>query len=209
MTHLTDPEMVDLLDDSLSASRSAHLDDCARCRETAAALRDARTRAEAVDVPEPSPLFWEMFSMRVHDAVRDAAVSEPGGGWLAWTRTPGVKWALSGALLTLLLVAGVWEATAPNRISRAPRIASAVVPETSTDAVGFDSLDPAADPDPADDVAWDLVRTVADDVSWDDGAVDRMGMRPGSAERAVDMLTTAERTELARLLEAELKQPGA
>ena len=80
----------------------------------------------------------------------------------------------------------------------------------SPDAAGFDALDPAADPaDPADDVAWDLVRTVADDVSWDDGTVDGMGMRPGSAERAVGMLTTAERTELARLLEAELKQPGA
>jgi hypothetical protein len=209
MTHLTDPEMVDLLEDSLSASRVAHLDDCARCRDTGAALRYARARAEAVDVPEPSPLFWEMFSVRVHDAVRDAAVAEPGGGWLGWARTPGVKWALSGALLTLLLVAGVWEATAPKRMSRAPRVAAAV-PEISADAVGFDSLDPAADPaDAADDAAWDLVRTVADDVSWDDGAVDGMGMRPGSAERAVAMLTTAERTELARLLEAELKQPGA
>ena len=206
MTHLTDPEMVDLLDESLPASRVAHLDACACCRETAAALRDARRRAEAVDVPEPSPLFWEMFSVRVHDAVRDAAAAQPGGGWLAWTRTPGVKWAFSGALLTLLLVAGVWEATAPKRISRAPQVAGAVAPEMSPGAAGLDALDSA---DPADDAAWDLVSTVADDVSWDDGAVDRMGMRPGSAERAVDMLTTAERTELARLLEAELKQPGA
>jgi len=106
-----------------------------------------------------------------------------------------------------LLVAGVWEATAPKATSRAPRGASAVIAEASPDAAGFDSLDPAADA--ADDAAWDLVRTVADDVSWDDGAVDGMGMRPGSAERAVGMLTTAERTELARLLEAELKQPGA
>ena len=70
MTHLTDPEMVDLLDESLTASRAAHVAACARCRETAAALRAARARAEAVDVPEPSPLFWEMFSVRVHDAVR-------------------------------------------------------------------------------------------------------------------------------------------
>jgi len=203
MTHLTDLEMVDLLDDSLPASRAAHLDTCARCRETAAALCDARTRAEAVNVPEPSPLFWEMFSVRVHDAVRDAAIANP-SGWLTWMSAPGVRWAFSGALLTLLLVAGVWEATAPKGISRVPHVAGGVVPEILPDAVGFESLDPAAD-----EKAWDLVRTVADDVSWDDGTVDGMGMRPGSAERAVDMLTTAERTELARLLEAELKQPGA
>jgi len=207
MTHLTDPEMVDLLDESLPASRTAHVDDCARCRETAAALRAARTRAEACDVPEPSPLFWEMFSARVHDAVRETATAEPAGGWLAWARTPGMKWAFSGALLTLLLVAGVWEATAPKRISRMPHAAGAVIPETSPDAPSFDTL--VSDADPADDAAWDLVRTVADEVSWDDGAVDGMGMRPGSAERAVGMLTTAERIELARLLEAELKQPGA
>ena len=75
MTHLTDVEMVDLLDESLPASRAAHVDACARCRETAAALRAARTRAEAVDVPEPSPLFWEMFSVRVHDAVRETAIA--------------------------------------------------------------------------------------------------------------------------------------
>ena len=110
MTHLTDPEMIDLLDEILPASRAAHVDACARCRETAAALRAALTRAEAVDVPEPSPLFWEMFSVRVHDAVRETGIGEPGGGWLAWARTPGAKWAFSGALLTLLLVAGVWEA---------------------------------------------------------------------------------------------------
>ena len=207
MSHLTDVEMVDLLDGSLPPVRAAHVDACARCRESAAALREALTRAETVDVPEPSPLFWEMFSVRVHDAVRDAPIAEPGGGWLAWAGTPGVKWAFSGALLTLLLVAGVWQATAPKRTARAPHGATAVVSEMSPDAGGVDSLDPAADP--AADEAWDLVRTVADDVSWDDGTVDGMGMRPGSAERAVDMLTTAERTELARLLEAELKQPGA
>lgn len=207
MSHLTDLEMVDLLDGSLPPARAAHVDGCARCRESASALRETLTRAETVDVPEPSPLFWEMFSARVHDAVRDASIAEPGGGWFAWAGTPTVKWAFSGALLTLLLVAGAWQATAPRRTPRAPHVASAVVSEMSPDASAFDSFDPAADPAEAE--AWDLVRTVADDVSWDDGTVDGMGMRPGSAERAVGMLTAAERTELARLLEAELKQPGA
>jgi hypothetical protein len=203
MTHLTEVEMVELLDDSLSPARAAHVDACGRCRETLAALSEARMQAEALQMPEPSPLFWEMFSGRVHEAVREAAIAEPRTDWRAWIRTPGVKWAFSGALLTLLLVAGVWKATAPRMVA-VTRGAAIAVRDASNESAGFEARDSAADEE-----AWSLVRTVADEVSWDDAAIDRMDMRPGSAERAVDMLTTAERTELVRLLEAELKQPGA
>ncbi len=54
--------------------RAAHLETCAACREQAAALaRDARATRRAVDVPEPSPLFWEHFSARVRDGASTAS----------------------------------------------------------------------------------------------------------------------------------------
>jgi hypothetical protein len=62
--------------------------------------------------------------------------------------------------------------------------------------------------DPDTDEAWALVRTVADDLSWDDAAAEGVGVRPGSAERAMMTLTVDERSELVRLLQAETKQPG-
>ena len=111
-----------------------------------AALRARRSSGRSGAVAA----FLGEFSARVRDAVRETGIGEPGGGWLAWARTPGAKWAFSGALLTLLLVAGVWEATAPKRVSRAPRAAGAVVAEMSPDAAGFDALEsgrrPTADP---------------------------------------------------------------
>ncbi len=65
------------------------------------------------------------------------------------------------------------------------------------------------DPDPETDEAWALVRTVADDLPWDDATEEGLGVRPDSAERALATLTRDERSELARLLEAATKQPGA
>ena len=44
--------------------------------------------------------------------------------------------------------------------------------------------------DPETDEAWSLVRTVADDVTWDDAAADGFGVRPGSVEHA---MATADR----------------
>ncbi len=65
------------------------------------------------------------------------------------------------------------------------------------------------DADPETDEAWALVRTVADDVAWDDAAAEGLGVRPGSPSARMATLTGEERSELVRLLEAETKQPGA
>jgi hypothetical protein len=224
MTHLTEVELVDLLDGALAASRERHLDECDSCRATATRMREAFARATDSGMPEPSPLFWEHFSARVHDGVRGAEPDQP-SRWFGWAQgatlfnagfnaafnsgsTSG-KWAMSGALLTLLLVtgvwAGVWRANAPVPEKLASPASTASVADGAPDA-DPDALDAF---DPETDEAWALVGTVADDVRWDDAAADGFGVRPGSVEHAMVTLTGAERSELVRLLEAETKQPGA
>jgi hypothetical protein len=213
MKHLTEAELVDLVDGALLPSRRTHLEACDRCRSAEAELREMLARAGDVEIPEPSPLFWEHFSARVHAGVHDAGTSEPsrwfGSGanpvWLASGR-----WAGAGALLTLLLVAVVWRASAPAPGRVAPATTASVSGTGSnadTDVLANDELiDDAFDPDT--DEAWALVRTVADDVSWDDAAAEGVGVRPGSAEPEMATLSVDERSELVRLLQAETKQPG-
>jgi hypothetical protein len=121
-----------------------------------------------------------------------------------------VKWALSGALLTLLLVAVVWRASTPRRAST---VSAPVATTALTDPADPDAFDPDLDE------AWALVRTVADDVArdspasdelaWDEVAWDGFGVRLGTVEHAIVALTGDERSELLRLLQAETKQPGA
>jgi hypothetical protein len=211
MTHLTDVELIDVIDPmdaTLAPARARHLDACETCRAKAAAMRETLSRAADAEVPEPSPLFWEHFSARVQEGVRAESVAP--SGWFGWAQSGTVKWAMSGALLTLLLVAVVWRASAPRRASTvsAPLATTAV-----TDPADPDAFDPDLDE------AWALVRTVADDVArdtpasdevaWDDVAMDGFGVRLGAVEHALVALTGDERSELLRLLQAETKQPGA
>ena len=207
MTHLTDVELVDLLDGTLASSRERHLDACDSCRATAASMREAVARVADVEPSEPSPLFWEHLSARVHEGVRGAEISEP-ARWFGWAQAANARWAIAGALLTVLLVAGVWRASAPVPGNVASSVTTASIANVTPD-VDHDAFDPETPGDPVDDEAWALVRTVADDVSWDDAAAEGFGVRPGSVEHAMARLTGDERSELLRLLAAETKQPGA
>lgn len=224
MKHLTEAELVDRIDGALAPSRSVHLEACDTCRAAEAELRDMLARAGDVQIPEPSPLFWEHFSARVHEGVRNAKAGEP-SRWVGWFGSPAVvssgRWALGGTVLTLVLVAAVWRASAPAPGRVAPTTTNSVSSAGSNSEPGGlipDSpipgslipgplIDDAFDPDT--DEAWALVRTVADDLSWDDAAAEAVGVRPGSAERAMTTLSVDERSELVRLLQAETKQPGA
>jgi hypothetical protein len=206
MNHLTDAEFVDCLDGTLAPARAAHVSGCERCRDTVDDLRNGVARAAEDDVPEPSPLFWEHFSARVHDAVREADASAT-SGWFGWARSTTGKWAMSGAALTLALVAGIWLAAQPTPRTPAHVPAIATNAREAIAVAQPDAFDAAFDPDA--DEAWSLVRTVADDVTWDDATSDGFGLRPGSTERALVTLTGDERSELARLLQAETRQPGA
>jgi hypothetical protein len=223
MKHLSESEIVDLIDGTLAPGRLAHLDACDACRAAADGFRDVLARAADVTIPEPSPLFWEHFSARVQQDVRNTEAVES-SGWLGWADGPTVKWAMAGALLTVLLVSGVWVSLWRTSATLSRRVPATTTAATSVGAnaaasVGANAAafmenrgEPAMDdfsPDPDTDEAWALVRTVADDLPWDDATEDGLGVRPDAAERALATLTGDERSELARLLEAATKQPGA
>src|SRR5688572_11533457 len=88
MSHLSRDERLLALDGALDAARQAHLGSCASCRTDVETLGGVLARVRAVDVPEPSPLFWDHLAARVGDAIaREPAPVADRGGWsrrLAW-----------------------------------------------------------------------------------------------------------------------------
>src|SRR5438132_12929430 len=67
--HLTPDDLVDLADGTRPESSAPHLASCATCRAQLNEMRAMMSAVADVDVPEPSPLFWNHFSQRVHEAV--------------------------------------------------------------------------------------------------------------------------------------------
>jgi hypothetical protein len=191
---------VDLIDSRLDPARERHLLDCAQCQQEATALRDALSRTTESAVPEPSPLFWDHFSTRVREAVEESPAETIG-----WAGQPWMGWATaSSCVLILVLVAALWRAMTPPVSSPSPRLATiAQNPVVAAEPAATSADDPDADE------AWSLVRTVADDVSWDETLAVGLAARPGSVERAALALNARERSELARLLRDEMKRPGA
>jgi hypothetical protein len=211
MSHLRESEFVDLLDGVLPATRVGHVEECSECAEKLDALRGTLGRVSDVDVPEPSPLFWEHFSARVRDGVQDVT---PGNvaPWSGWLHHAGVKWAVAAALVVLVAVAGARIARIDvtrhpdTAIAERATASRASDPSPAATIDPFDALDgTAAD----DDVAWGVVRAVADEVPWDEQVTASLQARPGTVERAVLSLKGEARAELIRLLEAETKRPGA
>ena len=195
MRHLDDADFVDWLDGTLGPAPARHLEQCGQCRTRAGEVRDALVRTAEADVPEPSPLFWDHFQARVRAAVGAEAIAAT--AWMPALRP--AAWA-GGAVLAFLLVFAVvtWRADDP---ATPPQAAPAA--NSSALAKGLETDDLEADE------AWALVRTVADDVEWDEAQAAGLSARPGSAEHAALALTAAEQSELAQLLAAELKRAGA
>jgi hypothetical protein len=189
MTHLSAEEFVDLLDGALPAARRAHLEGCTTCRDESRALAGVAARAvDARDVPEPSPLFWEHLSARVRDGLGAPAVRT----WRELVWWPGSAWAAGVASIALVLLVSQQSLhPARARMGEAPSHAVA-------------AMDPVDDLDT--DPAWALVRSVADEVADDDVHQEGISARPDAAERMTLELSSREKSELAQLLESELKR---
>jgi hypothetical protein len=198
MKHLSESELLDAIEGHLPPERVGHVGDCVRCREQVTRFGAILSRAADVDVPEPSPLFWDHLSSRVRQGIQDEAHVHA-RGWPSLRRWPIVL-AGAGAIAVLLIAISV---TGPTHPSSMPESVS-----TKSDS-GVDSRVAEAPDDIEVDEAWALVRAVADETRWDDVNDAGISARPGSAERALLALSDAERKELAALLEEELKRAGA
>ena len=210
-THLSETELVDLAEDALDPRRAAHAESCASCRDRAGALRAMLRDTASIDMPEPSPLFWEHFAARV----RDEIAAEPAAGrsgW-AWTGVLGLRQLRSGgrglvpfaaaAALIIAVVSGVLLVRAGRGGPMpSPGAGAPVVLVTSAGSDGPGSGLP--DPDNAE--VWSVLTTAASTVEFEDAHDAGMHVHPAAIDHAVQDLSAAELKELGRLLQAELNR---
>ena len=202
MKHLSRDEFVDAIEPStaLPTDRQRHLENCRECRAEADALRAVRLMTIEDEGSEPSPLFWNHFAARVADEVRREPVPVASARW-----QPGsfARWTVAGTVAVLLITTAVWRTTlhAPAPHAAPIQAASALTVQTAQDMEPVDDLET--------DEAWAVVREATADLSWEDADAAGITARPGEVEKVALQLNAAERVELARLLNADLKRNGA
>ena len=154
MRHLTSDQLVDLAEGVRTEPSMPHLQSCEACRVKLAELRATLSAAAEVDVPEPSPLFWDHFSARVHEAV-EAERASAGVAWFRhWLSWPGVPlWAGSLAVVVLAVVV-----MTRGSVSETP------APRGSVDVV---AESPPEVPVLADDASLSLVADLVTGLDWD------------------------------------------
>ena len=192
MKHLTPDELIDAVEGTLDPALQTHVSNCAVCREETARLSEILREAKAVDIPEPSPLFWDHFSTRVRAAIETEAAPER--SWLpAWLRWQVLVPIGALALLLMALVTSV-----PREPATPPSVAS-----TESDA-----------PIAGDDLAamgvdeWAVVSEIVGPVAIDEALEAGISVNPGDADRIALQLNADEQRELVRLIKEEMNKSG-
>ncbi len=146
--HLKDEDLIDLLDGGGGTAGRTHAAACAACAARLDELRETFSLARRAEVPEPSPLFWEVFRKGVH---RRIAEERRRSAW-SWS------WLLplAAAAAVVLLVAR-------------PRPAN--VPETavSVERLPAWSALPPSEEDESLTVLEAVARDDGDLLGWDEG----------------------------------------
>ncbi len=208
MKHPGPDQLVDLLDDAATPATREHVASCASCAARVDELRAAMNLAARIEVPEPSPLFWDHLSARVLERI--AEEPKPSGTWTwrpaflvrPWTfvgrpfRVVDWRWAVAVALALGVLVMFVSRLTIPDTQPATVQTARA----TTADA--------ALEPLPMDEDSWALLTSMSEGLTWDEAADAGLSVAPGAAEVAALQLTAAEQNELVRLLRAEIGTSG-
>jgi hypothetical protein len=194
MNHLTPDELVDAADQVLASDRRTHLASCLACRDQVDQLTSILSEARAVEIAEPSPLFWDRFSDRVHEAI----ATEPAAtGWLPrWLEWPVLVPVAAMAMVILALVSAV------------PDVQLTDV--RATTAVGSEAAPALADDDVAlaADADWVIISDLLGAIDFETAQEAGLVGAPGAADQAVLILSAAEQQELVRLLQQELKVGG-
>lgn len=194
--HLSPDTLLDVADGTRLDREFPHLESCAACARQLAELRSAIGAATEVQVPEPSPLFWDHLSARIRTAVAEEARAPRHSLWAGrvWW-----QWGAAAAVLGVILVIiwpGSTRVSAPGGAS-APAVASSV-PFPMEDIRAFD-----------DDPALALLADLSSDLDWD--AALEAGLVPadGTVDTVVFAMSAEERVELHRLLQEALAKAGA
>lgn len=205
MKHLSPEELVDLAEKP-ETGQAAHLDECVKCREQVALLRSVLSEARHVQIPEPSPLFWEHFSARVRKAIAPEATPVARFAWSGWQLGAG-----AAALIALAAVATV-RLRAPAAPVATSGSASVAVPAVDTGAKGSSASNSRVvdlDADVADeDASWLLMADLTTQVDVDAPGNDLL-IRSDAAEHAIPYLSDEDRRALGEVLQNELGQSSS
>ena len=217
MAHLTPEQFVDIADGvhaEAGSELTSHLAACVECRQQVAGMRAMIAEAAAADVvevPEPSPLFWDQLSSRVRDAVAEQPNPRSWRDWLLrpLVLVPSLAGALVAALFVVLLTR---PALAPLPLPPPETLATTVTPPR--DGAGRASaavLEPSLPPlGASDDPQLGLVADYGTALDWDEMRDEIALEGPAtSSDALVGALTVEEQRELQRLLADEMAQPGA
>ena len=198
--HLARRELVDALDGTLDPRRLAHAASCRSCSAQVEELRGIAGDVAAVDVPEPPAFFWNQLSARVRAAVAEEQLQGPwSGAWRRWGR-PALAIAAAVVIAgTIASLTGLWPSSSGT--SAPPAVALQTQDDLEPDESVFAQID--------NDEAWALVRTLAEDLDHDEMEGEGVSARPGAADHLASELTAAERIELARLLQEQLKNQSS
>ena len=186
--HLTTDEQVDALEHTLAPERAAHLDVCQMCRDDVARLRDTIRAARGVDVPEPSPLFWQHQATRISAMVAAESIERRRSPWTY------AGWVGSGAAV---VAAGLLLMRTPSAPTPATAVGSPAPRATASPA-------DVRTRDAADERAWALVEDLGGEIDADAVTV-VLTPATGATDRALQDLDADEQAELVRVLQSELK----
>lgn len=190
--HLSSEELIDLAEGTRSEAVVPHLQSCEACRQQIVDLRATMSAAADVDVPEPSPLFWDHLSQRVREAVADEAL--PG------RLSPGSGWALPGSWRAWA-IAGVAAAVMISIVVTAPRTLMPGSGAPDRIAVSSTPLEPFG---AADDPSLALFADLTEQMDPEAVIEADWSSHAGAADEVVASLSDDERLELQRLLEEAL-----
>ena len=191
MSHLTAEQLVDLVEGARAEPSAPHLATCASCRRQLADLRAMISAAADVEVPEPSPLFWDHLSARVREAV--AAEDIPRGAW--WQLPSWAKLVLPAGIAAVVAITIGYMLTVRG-IGPIP-------------AQPFTPMAISAVAESADDPSLSLVADLVEQMDWDAASDVGVPTHAGAADEAMGELSSAERREMHRLLKEALARPGA
>jgi hypothetical protein len=183
--HLSPQEFVDALDNEVPPALGSHLDHCERCREELEEMQGLLTSvASSTDSTEPSPLFWDHFSRRVHAATSGLPASSPERWWrMGWRPIAAV----GGLVAAIVLVVLIGSHSGPQIGSPAGSGVTA-----SGESLAF-----------GDEESFNFVVQVASSVPYEEF---QQVARPSvdATDAMVGQLTPRERVEFVRLLKAQI-----